>query len=144
MRCTCCVLLSCCRCLRSTLHVSAPSIHLGSHSARTVQDKTYVYVSLGGRHQNTSLNTADARSPEWSDTLTFDHPSSEHRDLSVAIYSKHTLLPDTLIGSAGITCCQLHGIQLHLEICSALNSFLDCRLSSQPYHIRRTGQDHSL
>lgn len=66
-----------------------------------LQEKTYVYIALGGRHQNTSLNTADARSPEWNDTLTFEHPSSEHSDLSLAIYSKHTLLPDTLIGSAG-------------------------------------------
>lgn len=66
-----------------------------------VQDKLYAYVSLGGRHQNTSLNTTDTQSPSWSDTLTFEHPTSEHTDISVAVYAKHTLLPDTLVGSAG-------------------------------------------
>lgn len=65
------------------------------------QDKLYAYVSLGGRHQNTSLNTTDTQSPSWSDTLTFEHPTSEHTDISVAVYAKHTLLPDTLVGSAG-------------------------------------------
>ena len=65
------------------------------------QEKLYAYISVGGRHQNTSLNTSDARSPSWSDTLTFEHPSSEHTEISVAVYAKHTLLPDTLVGSAG-------------------------------------------
>ncbi len=66
-----------------------------------VQEKLYAYVSIGGHHQNTSLNTTDARSPSWSDTLTFEHPSLNHTELSVAVYAKHTLLPDTLVGSAG-------------------------------------------
>lgn len=68
-----------------------------------VQEKLYAYVSIGGHHQNTSLNTTDARSPSWSDTLTFEHPSLNHTELSVAVYAKHTLLPDTLVGSAGNT-----------------------------------------
>ena len=104
-----------------------------------LQEKTYVYISLGGRHQNTSPNTADARSPEWNDTLTFEHPGSEHSDLSVAIYAKHTLLPDTLIGSAGMWSdrqCLLTYIVLSTE-----TNAVTCRLSSAPHYFWRAGQN---
>lgn len=73
-----------------------------------MQEKLYAYVSIGGHHQNTSLNTTDARSPSWSDTLAFEHPSLNHTELSVAVYAKHTLLPDTLVGSAGNTRQRIH------------------------------------
>ncbi len=89
-----------------------------------VQEKLYAYVSIGGHHQNTSLNTTDARSPSWSDTLTFEHPSLNHTDLSVAVYAKHTLLPDTLVGSAGNTILRLYilgnGSRCNCLCCNAL------------------------
>ena len=67
-----------------------------------VQEKLYAYISVGGRHQNTGLNTTDARSPQWDDVLTFEHPSLDYTEITVAVYAKHTLLPDTLVGQAGM------------------------------------------
>ncbi len=70
-----------------------------------LQERVHASVSVGGHHQNTSLNTTDTHSPSWSDTLTFEHPSANHSELTIAVYAKHTLLPDTLVGSAGNTIC---------------------------------------
>ena len=70
-----------------------------------LQEKVYASVSNGGHHLNTSLNTTDAWSPSWSDTLTFEHPEANPLQLTIAVYAKHTLLADTLVGSAGNTSC---------------------------------------
>lgn len=66
-----------------------------------MQEKLYAYVSVGGRRQNTGWDTTDAHSPQWEDVLVFEHPSLDYTEISVAVYAKHTLLPDTLVGQAG-------------------------------------------
>ena len=108
--------------------------------ALSLQEKLYAYVSVGGRHQNTSLNTSDARSPSWSDTLTFDHPTSEHSDISVAVYAKHTLLPDSLVGSAGVHCLE----HSRADTDASLSSFSTCFLASADYPTSRISSDEQL
>jgi len=39
-------------------------------------------------------------------TLTFEHPSANFPELTIAVYAKHTLLPDMLVGSAGNIICR--------------------------------------
>lgn len=109
------------------------------------QDKLYAYVSLGGRHQNTSLNTTDTQSPSWSDTLTFEHPTSEHTEISVAVYAKHTLLPDTLVGSAGkveSTCFRSRWLR-YTRICSVCLTGSGFDMSAE-YPISRISSSEQL
>ena len=113
-----------------------------------MQEKLYAYISVGGRHQNTGLNTTDARSPQWDDVLTFEHPSLDYTEISVAMFAKHTLLPDTLVGQAGM------GVVWHKfvlitsfggNLCDFKHSLnrtlclLPCRVPFEPYHARRAG-----
>ena len=124
-----------CRCTHRRLTASAfRKFDLAMFEcALWLQEKLYAYVSIGGHHQNTSLNTTDARSPSWSDTLTFEHPSLNHTELSVAVYAKHTLLPDTLVGSAGNGILRLSYLEQMVALyLPMLQRFVCCRVPFEP------------